>query len=240
MYIKTIIVEGYEVLLDDEDYEYIVNCYDLKMRGEYVYCSPKKKFRGMGLFSMQLQKVLMLPDRLGRKIVVDHRDGNERNNQKSNLRICTHPQNMKNRKKSKGRTSIYKGVSWDTRRGAWKAKISSDNKQQSLGYFKDEIPAASCYNYWARLLHGEFARLNDLGAKELSKDEWESQMLTKHKTSKYLGVSFIEGRWVAQIYHERKNMRIGDYDTEDKAALAYNEKALELKGEKAKLNIINI
>jgi hypothetical protein len=146
---------------------------------------------------------------------------------------------MKNRKKSEGRTSIYKGVSWETKSSMWKAKISSDRKQTNLGYFENEIAAANCYNYWARILHGEFARLNDLGLNEMSKDEWESKRIEKSKISKYLGVSLIDGKWVAQICHKRKNMMIGQYETEDEAALAYNNKAIELRGNNIRLNEIN-
>jgi hypothetical protein len=63
----------------------------------------------------------------------------------------------------------------------------------------------------------------------------------KNPTSKYKGVFFeISGRkWRAKIKKDYKQINIGSFLTEEEAALAYNEKAKELFGEFAYLNIIN-
>ena len=60
----------------------------------------------------------------------------------------------------------------------------------------------------------------------------------KNSTSDYKGVSWSEERkrWLAQIRPERKGIYIGRFTCEHQAALAYNEKALELWGEHARLN----
>lgn len=240
--IKYILVENRHVLLDDEDFDYINECYDLKIHEPYVYCSPKKKYKKMGLLSMQLQKIIMCPEKKGRNVVVDHKDGNECNNQKENLRVCTHMENMRNRKTTyiymgKKATSRFKGISWSKRLNCWEASIKVNTINIYLGLFSDEEAAANCYDYWAKIHFGEFAKLNS--ASYMSKEEWENFKITKNKTSKYRGVSYVDNKWVAQICHESKNVVIGRYSTELEGATNYNSRATELKGEKARLNIID-
>lgn len=55
-------------------------------------------------------------------------------------------------------------------------------------------------------------------------------------SSPYKGVSFKRGRWRAQITVDKKVMHIGTFDSEIDAARAYNDKAIQLHGEFAKLN----
>lgn len=58
-------------------------------------------------------------------------------------------------------------------------------------------------------------------------------------TSKHIGIHQRGQRWRAQIVQEGKRISIGSYATEKEAALAYNEKATELFGSFANLNIID-
>lgn len=61
---------------------------------------------------------------------------------------------------------------------------------------------------------------------------------SKSGTSKYLGVSWDNerGKWISQIGQYRVNYFIGRFDTEEKAARAYDKKARELFGDFANLN----
>lgn len=63
------------------------------------------------------------------------------------------------------------------------------------------------------------------------------------KLSKYKGVSFCAKKkvrkWKAYIVPDRKLVFLGYYDTEDEAGIAYNEKATELWGDMACLNVID-
>ena len=56
--------------------------------------------------------------------------------------------------------------------------------------------------------------------------------------SEYIGVSRKNNKWCATISKNRVTTHIGFYETEIEAAKAYNEKAPEYYGDKAKLNII--
>lgn len=59
-------------------------------------------------------------------------------------------------------------------------------------------------------------------------------------TSKYRGVSWnkCEGKWQAQIKHNKKGCHLGFFKNENDAAIAYNKAAKELHKEFASLNII--
>lgn len=62
----------------------------------------------------------------------------------------------------------------------------------------------------------------------------------KQKTSKYRGVCWDNrlNKWKANIKHNGLKIHIGLYNTEEEAAIAYNQKATLLKGPKAILNNI--
>ena len=91
-------------------------------------------------------------------LVIDHIDGDGLNNQRHNLRFCTHAQNMKNRKGTTGSTSKFKGVF--LRRGRWAAQIKSDGVRYALGTFHSQVKAARAYDRAAKQIHGDFARTN--------------------------------------------------------------------------------
>ena len=105
------------------------------------------------------------------KIYVDHIDHNGLNNQKCNLRLCTHSQNGANRLSRKNSSSKYLGVCLlrhkNTRKDGtivysegWCAKIRKNGKCQHIGMFKIEEDAAKAYDKKAKEIHGEFAKLN--------------------------------------------------------------------------------
>lgn len=91
---------------------------------------------------------------------LDHKDGDPLNNSLDNLRLCNSSQNKMNRKKALGKTSTWKGVSWDGARGKWMAQIKAYGKKHHLGRFDDEKEAAEEYMFAALRLHGEFARFD--------------------------------------------------------------------------------
>lgn len=65
------------------------------------------------------------------------------------------------------------------------------------------------------------------------------QKHTKPKTSKFKGVSWDSGRqrWFASIHIEGKQKALGRFDSEIKAARAYDKAALAAWGEYARLNL---
>lgn len=142
---------GYIAMVDDEDYD-TLNKYNWH-RSHYGYAERREG----GIIKMHKQ-ILGFPE-----LETDHIDGNGLNNQKSNLRICSHADNMRNQKKKKCGLSRYKGVSlnhkWN-KTNNYRVSIMKNYKRYHIGYFKTEKEAAVAYNDAAIKYFGEFARLN--------------------------------------------------------------------------------
>lgn len=164
--------------------------------------------------------------------VVDHINGDPSDNRRENLRVCTQAENLRNKKKPiSGRKSKYKGVK--PRLGKFEASIGKGESYRYIGTYETEIEAAVAYNVKAAELFGEFARLNEIP------EEFANVVPKKFSgSSKYRGVMFHKrvGKWQASVQHEKKRHHVGYFETPEEAARAYNEKAMELKGDKAKLN----
>ena len=66
----------------------------------------------------------------------------------------------------------------------------------------------------------------------------QNRRSTKNSSSQYKGVGWhkASNKWRAKIGHKGKQTYLGLFTCEHQAALAYNEKALELWGENALLN----
>lgn len=93
----------------------------------------------------------------------DHKDWDGCNNQRHNMRNCTHAQNMQNQKKRRGiYSSKFIGVTWHKQKGKWQASIRIEGKLKFLGLFNLETDAALAYNKAAKELHGEFTVLNPI------------------------------------------------------------------------------
>ena len=93
---------------------------------------------------------------------VDHINGNSLDNRLSNLRICTHAENMRNRKMHKNNKCGMKGIYLDHSPGCankYRAQIRVDGKKINLGRFSSKEDAYSAYKLAARKYHGEFARI---------------------------------------------------------------------------------
>jgi group I intron endonuclease len=60
----------------------------------------------------------------------------------------------------------------------------------------------------------------------------------KRTNKKYIGIRRRKNRWESRITCQGVSYQIGSFLTEIEAAIAYNQKAIELYGESARLNII--
>lgn len=159
------LTKGKVALVDDEDYER-VNQYkwyaqtDKKSRTSYALRRERNKEQTI----QRMHRFIMnAPD----GIEVNHWDHNGLNNQKENLILSTHRQNMcysrkRLHQKEKPTSSKYKGVYWNKEKRRWTSRIKFNGKVKHLGHFKEEMEAAEAYNNAAILYHGEFAILNEI------------------------------------------------------------------------------
>lgn len=89
--------------------------------------------------------------------IVDHIDGNRKNNRIENLRGCSKAQNNKNTGFRRHNTSGLKNVFWVKELNKWRVKVTVDNKQKYFGVYEDrelaELVAIEARNKH----HGKFA-----------------------------------------------------------------------------------
>ena len=79
---------------------------------------------------------------------IDHRNGDRLDNRKSNLRIVSHAENLRNVPSQTG-TSSFRGVCWDRGKGRWIAQAKFDGNHVFLGYFAKESDAAqAARTFW--------------------------------------------------------------------------------------------
>jgi hypothetical protein len=111
--------------------------------------------RGYACASMDHKTILLHDFILGIKDV-DHVDRNKLNNRKANLRPASPSQNQANRVQMRIKGSRYKGVSWHTGAGKWRARVAGEH----LGLFESLEEAAKAYNSKAVEVYGPYARIN--------------------------------------------------------------------------------
>lgn len=148
---------GAVALVDDRDYEainqyhwfYVPPYPETGRYSAYAYTRTKTGRLGMHTFIMQPIKGME----------TDHHNQNGLDNQRSNLRNVTSRQNCLNRRKKRGCSSPYKGVTL-RKGGNFEAHITHHKKILWIGEFKTEHHAALAYDLWATYLHGEYALLN--------------------------------------------------------------------------------
>jgi len=147
--------KGFIALVDDEDYEYLNQWHWTAQECGLTFYA-RREFNGDKKIFMH-RIIINVPIELE----VDHIDHNGLNNQKSNLRICTHIQNSWNQTSNRGK-SKYKGVLIIEKNNHTyiAAQIRYKGKKYHLGHFASEADAAIEYNEAAKKYFGSFAKLN--------------------------------------------------------------------------------
>lgn len=156
---------GRQVFIDDEDLpliaQYRWKVYqdsrdERKLHHQYATTYVRNSD---GTFTGLLMHRLIM--HAGPQQMIDHKDGNGLNNQKSNIRFCTHSQNMRNMRNRIHTKSGFKGVAYQPKgRRPWIARIWYRKKKMYLGAYSTPQEAARKYNEYALKYFGEYAHLN--------------------------------------------------------------------------------
>jgi hypothetical protein len=161
---EILLTQGLTTMVDDEDFEEL---------NQYKWCAVRR--RAGNIYAARHPSVAEDPVPHSRRrtyymhqVILgtrggDHIDGDGLNNQRENLRACTHKQNGMNRRKLAPASSRYKGVCRSGNlKNPWASKIQPNGKTIHLGVYATEYEAALAYNEAALTLFGEFAKLNEI------------------------------------------------------------------------------
>lgn len=125
--------KGNEFWFDLEDYDKIKNYCWLMNRLGYFITNGKSSDNDKTLWMHRV--VMNIPNNADYDI--DHIYHRPYDNRKSQLRVCKHSDNIKNRAIAINNTSGVTGVYWLKKYEKWCAKITVDGKEIHLGLFKD-------------------------------------------------------------------------------------------------------
>lgn len=207
----TINISGYDVLIDDEDYDRVMghNWHYTSNNPKRPYFSFSKRDKGERNWTSLHRFILNAP----KGTVVDHISGNTLDNRKCNLRITDWTGNARNHGIADTNTSGYRGVHFDKQKKRWRAVICYNNKGISLGYYPSIELAAFVYEEAAKVLFGEYHR--DLGV-----------CIIPELSTEYIPdcrLQCNDNGYFAVIKYDGRTHYLSGYATKEAAQLAYKE-----------------
>jgi hypothetical protein len=133
-------------LIDLEDVDLVSQYKWCLTSGDHVLCRKSNIF---------LHRLLL--NIIDETIDVDHINRNPLDNRKENLRLATPQQNCMNKSIQTNNTSGVPGVSWRKDRNKWRAFITFNGKQISLGLYVNKEDAINARKEAEIKYFGEFA-----------------------------------------------------------------------------------
>lgn len=149
-------IKGYDVLIDDVLAPMILAwqwCIADRKRG--IYFCTSMLFPDGRRHNVKLHRFIRESPP---GMLIDHVNGNHLDCRLQNLRVCTTAQNTQNSPMLRTNKTGYRGVSYNAKRGKYRAVIMCNKKYINLGYFNTPEEAADIYNKKAKELFGEFYR----------------------------------------------------------------------------------
>ena len=142
-------------LIDREDFD-TINKFTW-FKGRRGYPIAHLKLEGKKL-TRPVHKVILSD--VGKDMNIDHINRDRMDNRRSNLRVCSHQENMFNQRKRNTNTSGYIGVAYHKAANKYESYINLDAKKHYLGLYDTAIEAARVRDEYAKRMYGEYAKLN--------------------------------------------------------------------------------
>ena len=156
---KIELTNGMAAMVDDEDFEELSK-FRWSVSGDgkrYAYYARRYVGERSGkLAYIAMHTEIMNPPS---RMVVDHANGDGLDNRRGNLRVCSHGENMFNKRKYRSQQSS-KCVQFLPRSGKWTSRIQCSGVRKYIGFFKTEEEASAAYAKAAAKLFGGFAQCN--------------------------------------------------------------------------------
>lgn len=149
------LTQGKVALIDDEDYDRVSRFKWGAVESGGIFYATRTEQKAGRKTTTRMHRFILSANAGD---AVDHRDGDGLNNQKANLRLATALQNSRNQRRRADNRSGFKGVKANGTK--WMARIRTKGDRIFIGNFSTKEDAARAYDAVARVLFGEFARLN--------------------------------------------------------------------------------
>lgn len=129
-------IDNYVIGTDINNNKYYIDIIDFEKIKTHSWCIAEDDYVIAKINKCNLKLNRFILDVYDENIIVDHIDGNPKNNRRYNLRICTKQENCFNRKVQIRNTSGVTGVCWSKVQNKWQAKIGVNYKYIHLGYYE--------------------------------------------------------------------------------------------------------
>lgn len=145
----------------------LIDASDADWAAQYNWCRtssgyPVRRIRRYGKFYL-LSMHRALLGLIAHEVEGDHINGDPLDNRRSNLRVVSHAQNLKNLKTRVNNSSGVPGVVWDKSRALWQVRIVVDGRTIYGGRFADFDDAVATRKQLEAAHFGALARQVQVG-----------------------------------------------------------------------------
>lgn len=175
--------------------------------------------------------------------MVDHINGDKLDCRRSNMRLCTNQQNTWNNRRTYSEFGL-RGIRL-IESGTWSVRL----KDKHLGCFTSLRLAIEAYNQEVISQRGEYGVtlvLTDYEIAEIEKEALSRSLanrshrpLNRTNRSGFRGVARCRYGWRAVIKVDYQQIHLGSFEDAEEAAYIYDQAALQLFGDKARLNLLS-
>lgn len=141
-------------IVDDADYDHLSSVKWWVNKSRVPYAVREIVRNGVRTI-LRMHRVIMDAPK---EMEVDHINGNSLDNRRANLRLASHSENVKNRKRARNNKSGIIGVHWKKAAKKWAAAISINGVSTYLGCFSSKEEAGRVYREAAIKYKGQFYR----------------------------------------------------------------------------------